>query len=66
MDAAEIYRAAQLMIREHGASAHDRAKNRQLDMLGQHDILGHAIWGQIAAAIEELQRTERREGEKVQ
>jgi hypothetical protein len=65
MDTADIWRAAQILIEKHGASAADWARNRQLDMLGQHDILGHAIWGRIAAAIDELQREERRDGEKV-
>ena len=46
MEDPEVYRAAQLIFRKHGLSALDQARNRRLDMLVQHDVLGDAIWGQ--------------------
>jgi hypothetical protein len=54
------------MIAALRASVVHQARNRQPDMLGRHDIVGHAILGPVAAAIEVLQRRDQRDGEKVQ
>ena len=57
-----IYRAAKLLIDQHGADAGLRAAERADQLLEAGDMIGAATWRRILAAIEEL-RCGRREGE---
>ena len=63
-DAIDIYRAAKLIIDRHGEEAALYAAARTAVLAGEADIEGAAVWRQITAAVEELQR-ERRPGEAV-
>jgi hypothetical protein len=60
----DIYRAAKRPVDQHGAEAVARATERAGALLADGDEEGAAIWRQITAAVEELQR-ERRPGEPV-
>ena len=63
-DAVDIYRAAKLVIDQHGAEATLHAAGRADGLLEDGDIEGAIVWRQITAAVEELQRG-RRPGEAV-
>jgi hypothetical protein len=52
----DIYRAAKLLIDQHGDDAPIRVAERSDELLGKGDTEGAAIWRAIMAAIEELQR----------
>jgi len=55
------YRAATVLIRQMGPdAAEDHARDRQLELLGEHDSAGAEAWVQVRAAIRELGRTRRR------
>jgi hypothetical protein len=60
----DIFRAAKLVIDNHGEDAALFAAARTAVLAGEGDAEGAAIWRQITAAIEELQR-ERRPDEAV-
>jgi len=60
----DIYRAAKLVIDRHGDEASLYAAARTAVLAGEGDDEGAAVWRQITAAVEELQR-ERRPGEAV-
>ena len=59
----EIFSSASVLIREHGAGADLEAAQRADAMLERGDMDGCATWKRIVAAVEEIQRTERREEE---
>ena len=63
-DAIDIYRAAKLVIDRHGDDAALYAATRTAVLAGESDVEGNAVWRQITAGVEELQR-ERRTGEAV-
>ena len=63
-DAVDIYRAAKLVIDRHGDDASLYAAARTAVLAGEGDVEGAAVWRQIIAAVEELQR-KRRPGEAV-
>jgi hypothetical protein len=52
----DIYRAAKLLVDQHGQDAPLRAAERAGDLLEAGDVEGAAIWRAIMGAIEELQR----------
>ncbi len=62
IDDPDIYRAAKLMIDQHGEDAAIRAAQRADELLDDGDVEGSAVWRRILEAIDELQRG-RREGE---
>ena len=62
----DIWWAAKLLLDKHGVFAEDKAHERQLELLAEHDVEGFAVWSQILAAIGELQRTTKRQGERTQ
>jgi hypothetical protein len=64
IDDPDIIRAAKLMIDQHGDEASRRATRRANDLERGGDSSSCAIWRQVVAAVEELQRG-RREGEAV-
>ncbi len=54
----DIYRAANVLIEQHGADAPVEAAMRVDAMLEAGDLDGRAVWRRILAAVEELMRTE--------
>ncbi len=61
--ALDVYRSANVPIREHGDDAALDAAQRADAMLEKGDREGAAVWKRVLKAVEELQRHERREGE---
>ncbi len=57
----DIYRTANVLIREHG----DEAAQRSDAMLEKGCLDGQRIWKRVLAAVKEIQRQEPREGEAV-
>jgi hypothetical protein len=64
IDDPDMFRAAKLMIDQHGEDAEARASLRADQLLAERDVQGSAVWRRILAAIVELQRG-RRENEKL-
>ena len=58
----DIFRAAKLLIDQHGEDAATRASLRADELLAERDTEGSAVWRRILEAIEELQ-CGRRDGE---
>ena len=54
----DIYRAAQVLIDQHGASARHEAVTRAFARLARGDRQGWAEWRRVIAAIEDLQAKE--------
>ncbi len=54
----DIYRSAQVLVREHGPDAPIHAAMRADAMLEVGDLDGYAVWKRILLAVEELQRAE--------
>ena len=61
----DIYRTANVLIREHGQEAALEAAQRADTMLEKGSMAGQMIWKRVLAAIKEIQREEPREGESV-
>ncbi len=61
--ALDVYRSAQVLIREHGEDGALEAAQRADAMLEKGDMEGVASWRRVLKAVEELQRKERRAGE---
>jgi triphosphoribosyl-dephospho-CoA synthetase len=60
----DIWRSANLMVREHGEDAALEAAQRADTMLERGDMDGCAVWKRILKAIEELQREVPKSGER--
>ncbi len=60
----DIYRSANVLIREHGEDAALEAAKRADAMLEKGDLEGLAVWKRIVRAVEEIPRTEREAGEE--
>jgi hypothetical protein len=60
----DIYRAAKLLVDQHGEDAPLQAAERADELLEAGDFEGAAIWQTIVGAIEELRRG-RLDGESV-
>jgi hypothetical protein len=54
----DIWRAADLLVKRHGADAAIVAAQRADELLAQGDLDGQSIWKRIVSAVSELQRTE--------
>jgi hypothetical protein len=54
----DIWRAADLLVKRHGADAAIVAAQRADELLDRGDLDGERIWRRIVAAVRELQRTE--------
>lgn len=54
----DIYRAANILIEQHGVTAHIAAAQRIDELDGQGDLDGVAVWRRIKRAVQELQRME--------
>jgi hypothetical protein len=62
IDDPDIFRAAKLLIDQHGNDAPIRAAQRADELLEEGDVDGAVVWRRIIEAIDELKRG-RREGE---
>jgi hypothetical protein len=60
---ADIYRSAQVMLRERGDNALELSQARAYKHWDAGDDQGAAVWMRIARAIGELQRTAPEDGE---
>jgi hypothetical protein len=63
-DAIDIYRAAKLVIDRHGEEAALYAAVRTAVLAGEGDVEGAAVWRQITAAVDELQRARDDQGRR--
>ncbi len=54
----DIYRSANILVKQHGADAPIHAAMRADAMLDKGDLDGYAIWKRILEAVGELQRAE--------
>ena len=61
----DIFRSAQLLIKQHGEDAPIHAAMRADAMLEAGDLDGVATWRRILRAVEEQQGTEPKPGEAV-
>ncbi len=61
----DIYRTANVLIREHGEDAALEAAQRADAMLEKGAIDCQRVWKRVLKAIKEIQREEPREGEAV-
>ncbi len=55
----DIYRSANVLIREYGEDAALDATTRAIAMLDKGDLDRYAVWKRILRAVEEIQRKER-------
>ncbi len=62
IDDVDVFRAANMLIKQYGDDAPIRAAQRADEMLEQGDIDGQVVWKRILAAVEELSAKERPEG----
>ena len=61
----DIYRSAQVLVKQHGQDAPIEAAMRADELLAAGDLGGYAVWKRIIKAVEELQGTEPKPGEAV-
>ncbi len=61
----DIYRSAQVLVKQHGLDAPIHAAMRADAMLDKGDLDGCAAWKRILRAVEELQGVEPGPGEAV-
>ncbi len=54
----DIYRSAQVLVKQHGQDAPIHAAMRADAMLEKGDLDGYAVWKRVLRAVEELQRVE--------
>ncbi len=62
----DIYRSANLLVKQHGEDAPIHAAMRADAMLEKGDPDGYAVWKRIVKAVEELLSRERPAGATVQ
>ena len=53
----DIWRAAKLLVDQHGADAPIRAAQRADELLAAGDMAGRAVWLRILEAVKELMAT---------
>ncbi len=61
----DIYRSAQVLVKQHGQDAPIHAAMRADAMLEKGDLDGCAVWKRVLRAVEELQGTVPKSGEPV-
>ncbi len=61
----DIWHAANQMLKHHGKDASVTAARRADELFKGGDLDGATVWRRILAAIEDLARTKRAEGERV-
>ena len=54
----DIYRTANLLIKQHGRDAQIEAAIRADELLNKGDLDGYALWKRIRRAVEELEGME--------
>ncbi len=54
----DIYRSAQVLVKQHGLDAPIHAAMRADAMLEKGDLDGHAVWKRVLRAVRVLQETE--------
>ncbi len=54
----DIYRSANVLVKQHGQDAPIHAAMRADAMLERADLDGYAVWKRVLRAVEELQRRE--------
>ncbi len=59
----DIYRSANLLVKQHGGDASIEAAMRADAMLEKGDLDGYAVWKRVLRAVRELQKA--RSGEAV-
>ncbi len=62
----DIYRSASVLVKKRGTDAPIHAAMRVDAMLDKGDLDGYAVWKRILRAVEELQRTGVRAGDRLQ
>ena len=60
----DVYRSAHALIQQHGDTAAIEAAMKADAMLDRGDLDGAAVWRQIVAAVNEIQREELEPGEQ--
>jgi hypothetical protein len=65
IDDLDIYRAANILVKRHGAGAAIGAGRHADELLAAGDPEGWAVWKRILAAVAELTRTTPAKGERV-
>ncbi len=65
MEQIDIWRAADLLMKEYGYAAPDEASRRISALSRAGDSEGQLVWASILAAVAVLRRQRPREGEKV-
>ena len=65
IDDLDIFRAADILIKRHGADAAIDAARRADELFAAGDLEGSALWKRILAAVLELTRTTPAKGERV-
>ena len=60
----DIYRSAHALIQQHGDAAAIEAAMKADAMLDKGNLDGAAVWRQIVAAVNEMQRAEPKPGER--
>lgn len=66
MTGLDAYRCAKLLLDQHGRDAELHAAMRADELEAAGDEAGRRAWMLILAALDELTRTERRQGEPLQ
>jgi len=61
----DIWRAANILVKEHGEEAAIIAAQRADELLAKGDVEGQIVWKRIVRAVAELQKREPGEGERV-
>ncbi len=61
----DIYRSANLLVKQHGQDAPIHAALWADTMLEKGDLEGYAVWKRVLRAVEELQGAEPKLGEAV-
>ena len=61
----DIYRSAQVLVKQHGEDAPIQAAMRADATLEAGDLHGFSVWKRILRAVEELRRVEPVDGERV-
>ena len=54
----DIYRSAQLLVKQHGEDAPIHAAMRADAMVEAGDLEGYGVWKRVTKAVDELQRAE--------
>ena len=61
----DIYRAANLLIKQHGEDAPIHAAMRADELMETGDMVGQAVWKRMLKAVDELLSESRPDGEQI-